>query len=814
MQNTNKNIKLSNINKALNLGISTLAFCLIFTGLYTNTSTHDFANNLLTSVIRGNHAPFDGLVLPVEKIPRYSLISRDARRQDFNTMDPNKLEPLPKYDPSILKIPYSSLSTGSSKHKEYLDVKLTYSVAYCGSYENNSVEYTGSHCAIDIVLMPNTPILAIGNAVVEKVGSQSYGAGNYVVLKHKNFPTMDGKRKETIFSSYSHLNSINVKKGDIIKKGQVIGKSGNTGFSTGPHLHFQIDKSSAPYSPYWPFTYKEITSLNMNFMEAVNNGVGLQNGIKHTIHPMKYIYNYYDSNAFESSSKVKTKTNYVKNFPAGRIHGFLIENKKPVIAGHKTKIFLRPFNKAGDIINVRNLKGKFVLHSKNNAVLKVLDTNMPGTELRRGGLLIDVNPMRIGETQVMVQYKGDNQSYTYQTNKFKVLAEEDYLNFLIVHDANYVTNSPINFYVKVLDHENNLVESPNFAGYVNLSLRDDIGVLSKTKLSKHDFSNGLATIQVQQAYEGRSRITTTYKGKEQHSGEFNILDGSDRIENLLVSAEGDILPGRSNKVTINAVNSKGETASTFQTPKEINVKIVEGNASLSKSNLDLNDFVDGKAEIELTPNASSSVTLEVSGPGIPSATYTVKGPMFTDIKNTDPKYQAIKFLKDNNIVNGYSDGSFKQNNTVTRVEALKMILLANRYIIKEDNTDVPHSSITYFHDTEKKAWYNKYVVYGVKNKVLNGFPDKTFKPHNTINRSELSKVLLKAFDVNVNKEITVKPYKDMSKFDWFAPYAKYFKDNNIIKTKSKFYFLPTKAVSRGELATAIYNTLKTEGFTD
>ncbi len=43
-----------------------------------------------------------------------------------------------------------------------------------------------------------------------------------------------------MFSAYAHMSHINVKKGDMLKKGQYIGKSGNTGFTTGPHLHFTI----------------------------------------------------------------------------------------------------------------------------------------------------------------------------------------------------------------------------------------------------------------------------------------------------------------------------------------------------------------------------------------------------------------------------------------------------------------------------------------------------------------------------------------------------------------------------------------------
>ncbi|MFX1252877.1 MAG: M23 family metallopeptidase [Promethearchaeota archaeon] len=66
----------------------------------------------------------------------------------------------------------------------------------------------------------------------KKEGFVAVGAGNYVILKHKNDE----------YSFYAHLipSSLKVKKGDKVKQGQVLGKVGNSGYSTGPHLHFQL----------------------------------------------------------------------------------------------------------------------------------------------------------------------------------------------------------------------------------------------------------------------------------------------------------------------------------------------------------------------------------------------------------------------------------------------------------------------------------------------------------------------------------------------------------------------------------------------
>lgn len=89
----------------------------------------------------------------------------------------------------------------------------------------------GSHKGIDIAAKMGTPIHAVDYGVV----SQSYFSntyGNVVFIKHSTgFETV-----------YAHLQTREVKKGQQVKKGEMIGRMGNTGKSSGPHLHFEIHK--------------------------------------------------------------------------------------------------------------------------------------------------------------------------------------------------------------------------------------------------------------------------------------------------------------------------------------------------------------------------------------------------------------------------------------------------------------------------------------------------------------------------------------------------------------------------------------------
>ena len=83
-----------------------------------------------------------------------------------------------------------------------------------------------------------TPILATANGTVKK--SKRYGTyGNYIEIDHGNgFSTV-----------YAHLHRRYVKKGDKIVRGQKIGTLGNTGKSTGPHLHYEVKKYGKPVNP-------------------------------------------------------------------------------------------------------------------------------------------------------------------------------------------------------------------------------------------------------------------------------------------------------------------------------------------------------------------------------------------------------------------------------------------------------------------------------------------------------------------------------------------------------------------------------------
>ena len=94
------------------------------------------------------------------------------------------------------------------------------------------------HNGLDISDSEGTPIIAPANGVVLEVGTSRY-MGRYLKLDHGRGCT----------TSYSHLLRFNVKPGDRVKRGQVLGLMGNTGNSTGPHVHYRIDVNDKVVNP-------------------------------------------------------------------------------------------------------------------------------------------------------------------------------------------------------------------------------------------------------------------------------------------------------------------------------------------------------------------------------------------------------------------------------------------------------------------------------------------------------------------------------------------------------------------------------------
>ncbi len=95
------------------------------------------------------------------------------------------------------------------------------------------------HKGIDLTCNRGEPIISAADGVVEVARSSKKGYGNFLTIRHSFGFT----------SSYAHLQKFKVKKGQFVRKGEVIANCGNSGNSTGPHLHYEVRFLEQPLNP-------------------------------------------------------------------------------------------------------------------------------------------------------------------------------------------------------------------------------------------------------------------------------------------------------------------------------------------------------------------------------------------------------------------------------------------------------------------------------------------------------------------------------------------------------------------------------------
>ncbi|HET9977923.1 MAG TPA: peptidoglycan DD-metalloendopeptidase family protein [Burkholderiaceae bacterium] len=129
---------------------------------------------------------------------------------------------------------------GQSKKRAFLASPMEFSRVTSGfAMRFHPIHQTWrKHNGVDYAAPTGTPVRAVGAGVVDFAGWQN-GYGNVVQIKHSN-------DRSTV---YAHLSRIDVKKGGRVEQGQRIGAVGSTGWSTGPHLHFEFRVNGAHQDP-------------------------------------------------------------------------------------------------------------------------------------------------------------------------------------------------------------------------------------------------------------------------------------------------------------------------------------------------------------------------------------------------------------------------------------------------------------------------------------------------------------------------------------------------------------------------------------
>lgn len=186
-----------------------------------------------------------------------SYLAVSSAKAQFNTVSDNvclykvkKVEEkfLPpaknQVDSVTVNLPQQETDSVDNKQKQWISSysSITYplkSIKITSPYGYRRDPFTGKlswHNGLDL-RAKNEPAYAMMDGIVEKVGYDNR-SGYYVILKHGNYRV-----------SYCHLSSIIVRKGEYVYPGIIVGVTGNTGHSTGSHLHLTCKKDGKSFNP-------------------------------------------------------------------------------------------------------------------------------------------------------------------------------------------------------------------------------------------------------------------------------------------------------------------------------------------------------------------------------------------------------------------------------------------------------------------------------------------------------------------------------------------------------------------------------------
>ena len=176
---------------------------------------------------------------------QFNTVSDNVCRYKIRKVEEKFLSPANnRVDSVTANLPQQKKDSVDNKQKQWISnyTSITYplkSIKVTSPYGYRRDPFTGKrswHNGLDL-RAKNEPAYAMMDGIVEKVGYDNR-SGNYVTLRHGNYRV-----------SYCHLSSIIVHKGEYVYPGIIVGVTGNTGRSTGSHLHLTCKKDGKSFNP-------------------------------------------------------------------------------------------------------------------------------------------------------------------------------------------------------------------------------------------------------------------------------------------------------------------------------------------------------------------------------------------------------------------------------------------------------------------------------------------------------------------------------------------------------------------------------------
>lgn len=388
--------------------------------------------------------------------------------------------------------------------------------------------------------------------------------------------------------------------------------------------------------------------------------------------------------------------------------------------------------------------------------------------LNKGPALLNtINPMNYVQ-----KYFGDQTliaSATPEVTQAIAQAQEDkYENLAFVIQTisgnQFNEGDFVQFVIQAFDKNGNLLTEPDFKDEIKLSLLNGSGKLNVEILYAADFKTGISnTMQMDQTKPGKEKLLLRFRDKEFSSQEFEIAALPPPPAPPQEPAPIEPAPPQ---------------------PTQAPLVIPETQPALPA----------------LPPATQPPPYITV--PALPEPSQPAVFLPFSDIPAESPYFEALTKLKENHLVAGYADGTFKPQKEVSRAEAVTFILRAINEEIKEKISKI-------FPDVSREAWYNKFVNTAYDLGFVKGYPDGYFRPDATVNLAEFLTMLFVAAKTDVDPQILTTLPAGISSADWFAPYIQEAIQKNILDTSANSID-PGKPLTRGDVALLLYRLKQIE----
>lgn len=183
---------------------------------------------------------------------------------------------------------------------------------------------------------------------------------------------------------------------------------------------------------------------------------------------------------------------------------------------------------------------------------------------------------------------------------------------------------------------------------------------------------------------------------------------------------------------------------------------------------------------------------------VQTASAVVPFSVFPDVQKSHPHEIAIHWLRSRGVIQGNPDGTFRPDTRINRAEFVRIV--ASPAVLQGERVGEcieTHNSLSvdwiYFPDVQRNEWFAPYVCQAVVNKMVNGYPDGTFKPGNYISFVEAAKILVAQFGGTYAEQDP-----------WFKPYVERLGELNGIPVDIDSF---EQKITRGQMAEMLYRLM-------